>query len=175
MDSFGAYEVLVRVHEKMLNAYLVGLVNDRELAEDIAEEAFVKAYESLDELRDKAKFPAWLRAIARNLAMSELKRRNLLVPLDPDTLAGMEDVFSGLDVRVEDGSWEERFARLEKCFGELPEKLRAACSRHYMDDMKVAEIAGELSVSVQTVLKRLERAREAIRKCVERQLGLAEA
>jgi RNA polymerase sigma-70 factor, ECF subfamily len=174
MDSLGTFEILVKLHEKMLYAYLLGMLGDGLLAEEIAEEAFVKAYENLDTLKEKDRFPAWLRKIARNLALAEIKRRNRMVPMDPETIQGMEDIFGGMESGVDGAAWDERLAVVETCMKELPEKLQRACNMHYMRDMQVDEIAGQLEVNVPTILKRLERARIAIRQCVERKLGLAE-
>jgi RNA polymerase sigma factor (sigma-70 family) len=175
VKALDVYEVLVREHEKMLHAYLMGLVGDATLAEDIAQEAFVQAYRKLSTLRNKEAFGAWLRTIARNIALAALKRRGREIPTDPEVLRGMEEVFTSLDNRSLGGKWEERVTLVRNCFEDLPETLRSVCTLHYFEDQLAKDIAGVLRISLAAVLKRLERARQAIRQCVEKKLGLGRA
>ncbi len=172
LDQLDTYEILVREHEQMLQSYLLAMVRDPLLAEDLAQQAFVRAYQKLSTLKKKESFAAWLRTIARNLAIDQMKHRNREVPTDPAVIQGMEDVFLAVDAPGTVDTWAERVRAVKLCFGKLSEVLRQTCSLHYMEDMKVNDIARELSVSVSAVLKRLERGRATIRRCVEKQLGL---
>lgn len=166
------YEILVRQHEKMLFAYLLGIVGDAELAEELAQEAFVQAYYRLNTLRDRGAFAPWLRTIARNLAFEELARRGREAPTEPEVIQGMEDVFLRFDSDELGDSWAERVKAVRDCFAKLPETLRRVCQLHYMEDLPTKIVAERLGASLASVLKRLERARDAIRRCVERALAL---
>ena len=64
-NSLHIFEVLATQHEHMLMAYLVSLVGDHALAEDVAQQALVIAYRKIHTLKDPAAFPSWLRGIAR--------------------------------------------------------------------------------------------------------------
>jgi RNA polymerase sigma-70 factor (ECF subfamily) len=172
MKALDVYEVLVREHERMLHAYLTGLLRDPALAEDVAQEAFIQAYRKLDTLRNKEAFAAWLRAIAKNIALASLKRRGMEIPTDPVVLQGMEEVFNALDSRSLGESWEERAAIVKRCFEALPETLHTVCKLHYFEDRLARDIANALRISLSAVLKRLERSRHAIRECVEKNLRL---
>lgn len=172
VKALDVYEVLVREHEGMLHAYLMGLVGDAALAEDISQEAFVQAYRKLSTLKNKEAFAAWLRTIARNIAFAQLKRRGREIPTDPEVLRGMEEVFSSLDDRRLGSQWEERVTVVQRCFEALPETLHSVCTLHYFEDQLAKDIAGVLRISLAAVLKRLERARQALRECVEKHLGL---
>jgi RNA polymerase sigma-70 factor (ECF subfamily) len=174
MEALDVYEVLVKEHDGMLQAYLLGIVGDSELAEDIAQEAFIQAYRKLSTLKKKEAFAAWLRTIARNIAFTELRRRGREIATDPEVFQGMEEVFTVFDTRTQGSRWEERVAVVESCFKALPETLSAVCKLHYFEDHLAKDIAGLLRISLSAVLKRLERARHAIRQCVERQLKLEE-
>jgi len=174
MADIEVFEVLIREHESMLQAYLLGLVKDPVLAEELGQETFIRAYRKLSTLKKKAAFASWLRSIARNLAFSEIKRRGREVPTDPDVLAGMEDVFQALSKRRGADTWEERVVIVRECFDKLPETLRKVSQLHYMNDKHTKDIAHTLSVTLSSVLKRLERARNAIRDCVDKNLKLAE-
>jgi RNA polymerase sigma-70 factor (ECF subfamily) len=174
MDSIDVYEVLVKQHESMLFAYVMGWVRDPAMAESVVQEAFVIGFQKLAMLEKKERFAAWIRAIARNLAFAELKRRNREMPVDQAVLEGMEEVFSPFDQAAEAETWEERIRALRQCFELLPEKLRQVCHRHYFEDHSVREITEGLKIGMDAVKKRLERARDAIRECIEKRLKLEE-
>ncbi len=174
MAELDVYEILVAEHQAMLRAYVTGLVGDASLAEDICQDAFVQAYRRLGQLKEKGAFPAWLRAIGRNLALAELKRRRRETAVDPQVLAGMEDVFAALDANPDGNAWEERALQVRSCFDRLPEPLRECCRLHYFKGFSAREAAEALGTSLAAVLKRLERARTALLKCVEDRLRLEE-
>jgi RNA polymerase sigma factor (sigma-70 family) len=174
MDTIDVYEVLVRQHEGMVFAYVLGLVRDPMLAEDIVQDALVIGFQKLATLQHKERFGAWLRVIARNLAFAELKRRNRETPADQAVLEGMEDVFAAFDQTRQGETWEERVRIVEDCFHRLPEKLQEVCRLHYFEDQSLRQIVEKLRLGLDAVKKRLERARDAIRECAERRLRLDE-
>lgn len=170
MKDTEIYEILIREHEKMLQAYVLGLVRDHALAEDVCQDAFVKAFQKLSTLKDKGAFPAWLRSIARNTAFTALEKRGREVPVEQEVLEGMEDVFLAFDRSRQGESWQERVGVVRDCLDALPEGLRTVCRSHYFDDRKAHEIAADSGLNVATVFKRLERARDAIRACFEHKM-----
>jgi len=172
MDAIAAFEVLIREHEAMLHSYVLGIVSDPGLTDDICQEAFVKAYQNLESLRDKGAFAPWLRTIARNLAVAECRRRNREVATAPEVLQGMEDVFGRLDDTSSGLSWPERSRAVMECLNSLPETLQSSCTLHYLEQKTAKAIAAVLDLSLAAVLKRLQRAREAIADCVSKKLGL---
>ncbi len=170
MDSLQVYEVLVRQHERMLFAYVLGLVQDLSLAEDVVQDAFIIGYHKLATLKRKEHFAAWLRTIARHEALALLRKRGREVLFEPALLEGMEDIFA---VRQEHGeTFEDRLEVIEGCFKQLPENLSSVCRLHYLEDQTVNQIAQGLQLQVAAVLKRLQRAREALRECAEKHLNL---
>ncbi|PCJ62057.1 MAG: hypothetical protein COA79_05055 [Planctomycetota bacterium] len=171
MNPIDMYEILVRENEPMLQAYILGIVKDPVLTEDICQDAFVKAYVKLDTLKSKETFGAWLRTIAKNIAFEELKRRKREVALEPEVLLGMEEVFRGIENRAED-NWAEKLNLVERCFQALPEKLHITCKMYYFENHRAVDISKHLDISLQSILKRLERVRSNMRKCVERKLNL---
>jgi RNA polymerase sigma-70 factor (ECF subfamily) len=78
-----AFMQLVRVHQAGVRAFAHGLLGDRVLAEDIAQEAFLRAWRGLDKFRGEAAFATWLYAIARRVALDEARRPALrTVPVE---------------------------------------------------------------------------------------------
>ncbi|SRR6266446_2968783 len=169
-DKLQLYEILAREHEPMLMAYILSMVSDHALAEDIAQETFLVAYRKIAGLRKEDSFPAWLRGIARLEVLSALRKQKTEIPFEPAVLEAMEDVFHAFEQSGPAESWEERFQLVEECFKLLPETLQTVCQLHYFQDRKAREIADQLEIGLSAVLKRLERAREAIKECVQEHL-----
>jgi len=172
MNAIDTFAILAREHERMLYAYAMGLVRDPVLAQDITQEAFLKAFKKLSTLRETESFPAWIRTIARNVAYEQRAARAREIPTDPVVVQGMEDVFSAFDPPEGGDLWGERLREVKNCFGRLPDSLREVCRLHYFEDQKAQAIAEKLALNAATVWKRLERARDGLRKCVEERLAL---
>jgi RNA polymerase sigma-70 factor (ECF subfamily) len=167
MAELDLYQILVAEHQDMLHAYVLGLVRDPSLTDDICQEAFIQGFRHLAQLKKKEAFPAWLRTIARHFAWAEMRRRGREVQ-------GMEDVFSALDPSPDASTWAERARQVRECFEHLPDTLKSCCRLFYFENRSVKEAAAALKTSLAAALKRLERARTAIGACVEERLKLDE-
>ena len=135
---------------------------DHGRAEEMAQEAFLRAYRSLDGWRREAAFSTWLFALATNLYRSELRRipaRNVSVSL--------EDIAEPSDTRTSDGGLEDRdYDRdmaVRRAVGALPAKYREALTLFYFHDMDVATASRSLGLPEGTVKARLFRGREILR------------
>src|ERR1041385_292395 len=166
-DKLRLFEILAREHEPMLMAYILSMVADHALAEDIAQETFLIAFRKISSLRKTDSFPSWLRGIARFEVLSTWRKQNTEIPFEPAVLEAMEEAFRVFEQSGPAESWEERFKLVEDCFKLLPETLKTVCQLHYFEDRKAREIAEQLQVELSAVLKRLERARHAIKDCVQ--------
>lgn len=173
--SLHIFEVLARQHEPMLMAYLHSLMADHKLAEDIAQQALLIAYRKINTLKDPAAFPAWLRGIARLEAFAAIRRQGREFPVEPDVLQQMEEVYHRIEEQNAADSWEEKFHLVEDCYTHLPETLQTVCRLHYFEDRKAWQIAELLTINLNAVLKRLERARGAIRDCVQNKITATQA
>jgi len=172
MDAVDTFAILAREHERMLYAYVLGLVRDPAMAQDIVQEAFLKAFRKLSTLRETESFPAWIRTIARNVAYDHRAARAREIPTDPEIVQGMEDLFSAFDSPEGGDLWSDRLREMKDCFARLPEPLREVCRLHYFEDRQAQSIAERLALNAATVWKRLERARGALRECIEDRLAL---
>lgn len=169
--SLHIFEVLAKQHECMLMAYLHSLVADHKLAEDIAQQTLLIAYRKIDTLKEPSAFPAWLRGIARLEALSAMRRFRREFPVEPEVLQQMDEIYRQFEEDQPANTWEERFHLVEDCFSQLPETLQTVCRLHYFEDRKAWQIAELLTIKLNAVLKRLERARVAIRDCVENKVA----
>ena len=136
-----------------------GVLRDAALAEEIAQEASVKALVRLDSFRGSGSFASWVRTIAHNLAL-DAKRGSRPTGPDPDDLAGDDD--------PEDAAFSrEACDALHRCLGEVTDHQRQIFLGKYLDGMKGAEVAAEVNVREGTVWATLDQTRNNLRRCLE--------
>ncbi|MGH2534158.1 MAG: RNA polymerase sigma factor [Thermomicrobiales bacterium] len=140
-------------HAPVLN-YLHRMVGDRALAEDLTQDAFVKAYRALPNTRPDLAFKAWIYRIATNTAISHLRRKKLVqwVPF----LAGQEHASDeAIDRSV------SRKYDVEQTLEKLPQHYAAALLLRHYQGLSLAETAGALGITENAAKLRLFRARKA--------------
>jgi len=156
-----AYGVLVRRYQGRVFGYLVRLTRQRELAEELAQEAFFQAYTKLDSCRQPDRYFLWVLKIGRNLAINSMRRGQFqMVPL-----SGMTDDAYLVDARtLEEGGPEgvveaqEMALELEKRVLSLPPKYRETVLLRHVGGRSYDEIAEVLEIPLGTVKFRLHRA-----------------
>lgn len=153
-DAFAA--IFERYQHRIIN-YLYGLVHDRELANDLAQESFLKAYKALPRMDDDLRLAPWLYRIAGNTAFSALRRRRLIrwLPL-------LHDNGDLGETATMDGEVAEAEA-VHRALARLPAKYAAPLLLHSHEGLTCNEIAVTLGISPGAVKTRLFRAREAFR------------
>jgi len=154
-----ALDELVRRHQTVVYNLAYRMLRQREDAEDVTQEAFLRAFEVLPRLKDDAAFRSWLSRIAANLCLMRLRSRHsrTLLPADaqdwPDDHAGRENQSSaeaGIAVRA--------------AIAQLPPKYRLAVVAFYMEGRSYKEAARLAGVPVLTLKTRLYRARRMLRR-----------
>lgn len=142
------------------------LCGDDDLAQEIVQRAFVRAYENLGELREDLAFSGWMRRIALNLLRDHWRRDNRSGDLpDDDDPGALQDPSPGPEVLLEDHQVRDH---LEQALADLPELFRIPVVLHYIDDRSVEEVANLLDIPRGTVLSRLSRARGRLRDILTR-------
>ena len=170
------YEVLMRRYN--LRVYRVArsiLRNDAE-AEDVMQDAYVRAYEHLDQFSGKASFSTWLTKIAVYEALGRLRRNGRSEDLESISdarlhgMAGMTEATRNPERQTYD---HELRLVLEGAIDALAETYRAVFVLRAVEGLSVAETAACLDVSAETVKTRFHRARHFLRKEIHRRAGLA--
>jgi RNA polymerase sigma-70 factor (ECF subfamily) len=153
-----AFENIVRGWQGPLVNLAYRFCRDRGRAEDMAQEAFLRAYRNLAGWRKDAAFSTWLFALATNLFRSELRRI-------PSGTVSMDDVAEPSDPRAEDGNLEaeDRDRSVRRAVSTLPTKYREALVLFYFHEMDVPAAAQSLGLPEGTVKARLFRGREILR------------
>jgi RNA polymerase sigma-70 factor, ECF subfamily len=145
-------------------AVAFNILRSRESAEDITQDAFIKAFENMHQLREQDKFGAWLAVIASNLARNHLKREKRL--FFTDDLTQFEQ--GGQAAATEDDALRElEIEQIRATIRRLPPEHYQVVVLQYYYDLKVEDIARMLKISTGTVKSRLFRARQKLSRLLE--------
>lgn len=145
-------------------AVVYSILRNRESAEDVTQDAFIKAFENMTHLREREKFGAWLAVIAGNLARNHLKHEKRLLLTDDPALFSPSGACAGTE---EQAMRELEIARVRTALRKLPPEQYQVVVLQYYYDLKLEDIAGLLKVSPGTVKSRLFRARQKLTRMAE--------
>ena len=159
------YGSLIDRHQRRLWWAVRRIVDDPDEADDVVQEAFVRAWEHLGDYDPAYRFYTWLYTIARNRAFNVHRRRKVrgAVSLSADDAPPVADPGEDAAAAAE-GS--EIAVALAACREELPEDQREAFDLRHADGLSYAEIAAATGVPEGTVMSRLHRARGKMRDCL---------
>ncbi len=171
--DISAFEALVGRYERKIFRLTQNITQNREDAEDAMQEAFLKAFEHLQEFQGNSRFYTWLVRIAVNQALMKLrKRRPNQVSLDEDIDTGEESI--PRDVEDWGPSPEDRYEQrelggiLEGVISELEPSFRIVFQLRDIEELSTEETAEALGLSVPAVKSRLLRARLKLRQKLNR-------
>ncbi len=169
VEAFG--ELFRATHRRIYN-FVLSMVSNADDAADLTQKAYVRAWASLKTLRADGAFLVWLHQIALNVVRDSRKRiERPMVSLD----ATPEDGDASPALEIPDWSLEpgqvvlseDTQAFVRRAVQRLPEIHRTVVAMHHLEGMEVTAIAEVLGISPGTVLSRLARAREALRKALD--------
>lgn len=162
-----AFDVLVRRHQHRVLAVIGRYIADWSECQDVAQEAFVRAYRAMSSFRGDAQFSTWMHRIAVNTAKNHLIAQNRRPPADDVDVIDAE-VFSD-SARLRDSDTPERELmreQVQQCVIDavagLPADWRQAFELREVDGLSYDDIAQRMGSPVGTVRSRIYRAREAI-------------
>jgi RNA polymerase sigma-70 factor (ECF subfamily) len=154
-----AFEALFRANRDSLYSLAMHFLHDADVAADVTQEAFVRAWEQLPRLRDPGAFGGWLRAMAMNLVRDHFRRYRPQDELDESDPPPGDD--PGPEETLVD---DERDRSVREAVLSLPEHQRTIVTMHYLEGRSVAEIMSALGLAKGTVVSRLSRGRENLRR-----------
>jgi RNA polymerase sigma-70 factor (ECF subfamily) len=158
-DAF--IEELFARHQSEIYAYLFRMVRDPELAADMTQDAFVKAYRNYGSLEDPAHARAWLYQIAHRVALDEFRRRKIVrfMPWTGESHGSAPSAeHLAMDARLS--------GPLQRALERIPERQRAALLLAELHDLTGLELAAALGVSHVAARALLTRARESLRQAL---------
>jgi RNA polymerase sigma-70 factor (ECF subfamily) len=173
-----AFEELVLRHRRMITGVSRRFFPNSEDAEDVAQDAFVKAFTSLDKLKDGVPFRHWLVRLTINLCLDRLRKEKRrrdkpVTRFDSDEAGWLERQLSGRSLEELDRMEGSREARelLGRVLGRVSAKDQAILKLLYGEGMQVSQVAELLGLSAVNVRVRAFRARRTVRGALERLLG----
>lgn len=180
----GAFNVLVERHAGRLYQAAYGLLSSHEDAEEVVQDAFVRAYRGLENFRGDSSFDTWIHRIVINLSRNKYhwnRRRGSELNISLSNRATrLTDEKEPEDIKIPDESYgpEKLLEQVEvessilKGFDELPDKLRETMILRHVNELSYEKIAEVLKCKVGTVKSRIARGRETLRKIMSsKQLG----
>ncbi|MEZ4685631.1 MAG: sigma-70 family RNA polymerase sigma factor [Bacteroidia bacterium] len=163
-----AFEVLERKYRKSVYYMLLKMVKNSDDAEDLTQEAFAKAFISIDKFDSKYAFSTWLFRIATNNTIDFIRKKRVQTISIDSPLQGDDGSKMRLDVkdRGPDPNQvmlkDQRRQYLSKALDRLPEKYRMLVDLRYFQELSYQEVADELQIPLGTVKAQLFRARELL-------------
>lgn len=163
------FEGLVQAHKNRIYGYICRLTNDSPDAEDMTQEVFIRAYQSMHAFRHDAAVDTWLYRIATNLVIDRArraKRAPQMVAVAPDT----DDSLGEIPASSRDSDPQataqlgELQKQVQKAIHSLPTKLRSVVVLHDMEGLSYEEVAQTVGCPVGTVKSRLFNARLLLRR-----------
>lgn len=158
------YGALVEPYLDRLHAISYSYLGDAQAAEDVTQDALVKAFTSLHTLADPAKFGPWLRQITRNLSRSAARRRKFEI-IDPE--AHRDQVDRSVGDPGDQVQIKEAGELLERALARISPKISVTIVLFYLKHQSISEIADFLGISENTVKQRLHRGRGLLRDRLE--------
>jgi RNA polymerase sigma-70 factor, ECF subfamily len=160
------FEILMRRYNQRLYRVSRVILRDDAEAEDVMQDAYVRAYEHLHQFAGKAAFATWLTRIAIHEALARKRRRGRQEELDALPMNGESmSIMKSSDPNPEDATASSQARELlEHAIEKLPEAYRTVVVLREVEDMSVAETASSLRVTEAVVKTRLHRAHAMLRK-----------
>ncbi len=156
-----AFATLVDKHKSMVYSICVKIVNKPEVAEEVAQDVFVKVFQKLNDFREEAKFSTWLYRIAYNAAISVVRKKRM------ETSAIDDYVFDNFSVddaqeKLQQMEKEQQLDRMHKAMEQLKPKDALMIQMFYLKDMNVKQIGEVMAISEANVKVKLHRVRKKL-------------
>lgn len=170
-----AFEELLARYEAPVITFCYGFMRNREAAEDLAQEAFMRVFRNAKRYQPVAKFTTWLYRIAANLCINELKKGKLRQNIsldepagsDPDGTKIIERIATQQNSPISEVERREAQGLIGKAIDHLPDDQRTTLIMVEYHHLPYEEIAEILGVSVSAIKMRVKRARETLRETLK--------
>jgi len=166
-----AFAVMIRRYQNLVYATAFQVLRDRALAEDVAQEAFVTAFQSLKDLRTDGSFPPWLRKITRNLALASRKEQHRFGALEEAGVLQSPPADAGPDAEREQREADAFGEEVIRVVSSLSDTLRFPVMLCHFDDLSTRDAARFLGITEGALRKRLH---DGKKKLQERIVRMAE-
>ena len=164
-----AFEEIVIIFQDMVYTLANRVVKNHEIAQEVAQDVFIKVFQSLNKFNEKSKLSTWIYRITYNLSINSYrsqKRQMITTEIDSNTISGYSpDALTEM-------SKEERRQVINKSILLLPETERIIITLYYYEELPVAEIAEIVGISTQNIKVKLFRSRKKLYIELKDKVGL---
>ncbi|MDR0798573.1 MAG: sigma-70 family RNA polymerase sigma factor [Dysgonamonadaceae bacterium] len=154
-----AFSGIVQKYQSMVLTVVMKIVENREDAEDITQEVFIKVFKSLEQFKEESEFSTWLYRIAYNTTLSELRKRKICFTTIEDHLPLAEEA---INEDVEACETEEKLRYLDQALHTLPPDEIFLITLYYREKQSVDDISKISALSVSNVKVKLHRIRKKL-------------
>ncbi len=164
-----AYTQLVNRYKDLVYTLAIRMVRNREEAEEVAQDTFIKVFKSLDKFKGDSKFSTWIYKVTYNTCLDRIKKNKKHlndVPIDEFTFNKLETIDNALDNLIK----EEKNRLIKNCINKLPEDSSALLTLFYFEDLSLEEISKIINIEANTVKVKLFRARKKLAVILEQYL-----
>ena len=164
-----AYAQLVNRYKDMVYTLAIRMMRNREEAEEVAQDTFIKVFSSLNKFKGNSKFSTWIYKVTYNTCLDRIKKNKKYL----NDVAIDEFIFNKLDAidnALENMIKEEKSKCIKNCINKLPEDSSALLTLFYFEELSLEEISEIINVEVNTAKVKLFRARKKLAVILEQYL-----
>lgn len=168
------YAEIVERYQGKLFAYIYRLIREREAAEDVLQNVFIKAYKNLHSFNLDGKFSSWIYRIAHNEAVNYIKRRSLRKLISWEDISSAKDKLMANDTENgADDEWlrKEKIQEVDEAIEALPKKYKQVLMLRYFSEKSYEEIGKILKKPINTVGTLINRAKKKLSQEMAKAVG----
>jgi RNA polymerase sigma-70 factor (ECF subfamily) len=154
-----AFSGIVHKYQRMVLTIVMKITENREDAEDITQEVFIKVFKSLEQFKEESEFSTWLYRIAYNTTLSELRKRKLFFTSIDDNLFVVNET---VNEEIENQATEEKLQYLEQALKRLAPDEIFLITLYYLDKQTIENISKISNMSTANVKVKLHRIRKKL-------------
>ncbi len=160
------YAILVNKHKDLVFTIAVRILKNKEDAEELAQDVFIKAFEVLNAFKRESKFSTWIYRITFNMAVSKTRKKKFITSnLEPEIIENFS--IDEIVPDIQELSDEEQKSCIEKAMQELPYEENIIITLFYYDDKSIEEISEITNLSVSNIKVKLHRIRKKLYKIMQ--------
>ena len=165
-----SFEVLIQKHKNKIYAFILSKIRNKDLAEDIFQETFIKVINSLQKgkYNEEGKFLPWVMRIANNLVIDYFRKAKKMRTIAPTNDFNIFDILQDGDRNIEDNLVNDQVHKdLRKLIEYLPEDQKEVLKMRYYAELSFKEISESTGVSINTAIGRMRYALINLRKLID--------
>jgi RNA polymerase sigma-70 factor, ECF subfamily len=169
-DAHDLFEILVRENSRMLMAYVRSVTRNATVADDVWQETMMVAWRRIEDFDRSRPFGPWLRGIASRVMLGHNRKESHAVQVDTATLEYLDSRFEQMQ-SLRGDTLDEKLQALRDCVASLPEHYRTCIELRFMSGLKPQKLSEQIGIALESVKKRLVRAKGMLLTCIEQKMA----